>query len=54
MILRDDNIQRVISSTKLFMSDIRGLRYTASKKLNFFVGHPVRMALYASPFGISL
>ena len=53
MFLKED-IHRFISSTELFLSDIRGLRYTGLKKVNFFVGHPVvssgpvwsRMVLY--------
>ena len=36
-----EDIQRFLSSTELFLSDIRGLRYTDLKKVNFFVGHPV-------------
>ena len=28
-------------SLNFFLSDIRGLRYTGLKKVNFFVGHPV-------------
>ena len=40
MFLKED-IHRFISSTELFLSDIRGLRYTGLKKVNFFVGHPV-------------
>ena len=36
-----EDIHRFISSTELFLSDIRGLRYTGLKKVNFFVGHPV-------------
>ena len=35
------DIHRLISSTELFLSDIRGLRYTGFKKVNFFAGHPV-------------
>ena len=31
----------MISSTELFLGDIRGLRCTGLKKVNFFVGHPV-------------
>ena len=40
LFLKED-IHRVISSTELFLSDIRGLRYTGFKKVNFFLGHPV-------------
>ena len=36
-----EDIHRLISSTELFLSDIRGLRYTGLKRVNFFVGHPV-------------
>ena len=36
-----EDIHRFISSTELFLSDIRGLRYIGLKKVNFFVGHPV-------------
>ena len=36
-----EDIHRFISSTELFLSDIRGLRYTGLKKVNLFVGHPV-------------
>ena len=36
-----ENIHRFISSTELFLSNIRGVRYTGFKKVNFFVGHPV-------------
>ena len=38
-----EDIHRFISSTKLFLSDMRGLRYTGLKKVNFFVGHPVHL-----------
>ena len=37
-----EDIHRFISSTELFMSNIRGLRYTGLKKVHFFVGHPVQ------------
>ena len=40
MFLKED-IYRFIFSTELFLSNIRGLRYTDLKKVNFFVGHPV-------------
>ena len=40
MLLKED-IHRFISSTELFLRDIRGLRYDDLKKVNFFVGHPV-------------
>ena len=40
MVLKED-IHRFISTTELFLSDIRGLRNTGLKKVNFFVGHPV-------------
>ena len=36
-----EDIQRPFSSTKLFLSDKRGQRYTDLKKVNFFVGLPV-------------
>ena len=36
-----EDIKRFISSTKLDLRDIRGLRYVDIKKVNFFVGHPV-------------
>ena len=36
-----EDIHRFISSTELFLSNNRGLRYTGLKKVNFFVGHPV-------------
>ena len=40
MFLKED-IHRLIFSTELFLSDIRGLRYIGFKKVYFFVGHPV-------------
>ena len=40
MFLKED-IHRFIPSTEPFLSDIRGLRYTGLRKVNFFVGHPV-------------
>ena len=40
VVLKRD-IHRLISSTELYLNDIRGLRYTGLKKVNFFVGHPV-------------
>ena len=40
MVLKED-IHRFISTTELFLSDIRGLRNTGLKKVNFFVGHLV-------------
>ena len=40
VLLRED-IHRFISSTELFLRDIRGLRYDDLKKVNFFVGHQV-------------
>ena len=43
MFLKDD-IHRFISSTELFLSNIRGLRYTGLKKVKFFVGHPVHVS----------
>ena len=46
MVLKKD-IHRFISTTELFLSDIRGLRNTGLKKVNFFVGHPVA---YVDPF----
>ena len=36
-----EDIHSFISSTKLFLSNIRDVRYTAQIKVNFFVGHPV-------------
>ena len=36
-----EDIHRFIYITELFLSDIRGLRYTGFKKVNFSVGHPV-------------
>ena len=44
MFLKED-IHRFISGTELFLSNIRGLRYTGLKKVKFFfVGHPVHVS----------
>ena len=40
MFLKED-IHRFISSAELFLSNIRGLRYTGLKKVNYFVELPV-------------
>ena len=40
-VLLKEDIHRFISSTELFLRDIRGLRYDDLKKVNFFVGHQV-------------
>ena len=40
MLLKVD-AHRFISSTELFLRDIRGLRYADLEKVNFFAGHPV-------------
>ena len=40
VLLRED-IHRFISSTELFLRNIRGLSYDDLKKVNFFVGHQV-------------
>ena len=36
-----EDIHSFISSTELFLREIRGLRYDDFKKVNFFVGHQV-------------
>ena len=36
-----EDIHRFISSTELFLGNIRGLKYTGLLRLNFYVGHPV-------------
>ena len=40
-VLLEEDIHRFISSTELFLRDIRGLRYDDLKKVNLFVGHQV-------------
>ena len=50
----NEDIHRFISSTELFLSDIKGLRYTGLKKVNFFVGHPVCDTMAGSFVNFSL
>ena len=37
-----EDVQRFISSTELFLTDIRDLRYTDLERVNFFAGHLVQ------------
>ena len=41
LFLKED-IHRFISGPELFLSDIRGLRYTGLIKVNFFVGNKIK------------
>ena len=46
MFLKED-IHRFISSAELFLSNIRGLKCTGLRMVNFFVGHPVVWKKYS-------